>query len=87
LVSGTFTIAHYGAFTAPTGSDLEMTIYEDGISMGVDEFVLDEGTTQGRDTGIGIPVTAGHYYQIKITQIGSSYAGESVYINLLYVTT
>ena len=66
--------------TAPVGADLTVTINKNGSSIGTG--TISDGASSG--TGQTLSSTSfvsGDYLTVDITQIGSSTAGEDLYIN------
>ena len=66
--------------TAPSGADLTVTINKNGSSIGTG--TISDGATSGTgQTLSSTSFSSGDYLTVDITQIGSSTAGEDLYIN------
>ena len=66
--------------TAPVGADLTVTINKNGSSIGTG--TISDGATSGTgQTLSSTSFSSGDYLTVDITQIGSSTAGEDLYIN------
>jgi len=78
--AGTFGTFDMYVKTAPSGAALTVTVKKNGSSIGTGTIA--DGATSG--TGQSLSPTsfsAGDYLTVDITQIGSSTAGEDLYIN------
>ena len=78
--AGTFGTFDMYVKTAPSGAALTVTVNKNGSSIGTGTIA--DGATSG--TGQSLSPTsfsAGDYLTVDITQIGSSTAGEDLYIN------
>ena len=78
--AGTFGTFDMFVATAPVGADLTVTINKNGSSIGTG--TISDGASSG--TGQALSSTSfssGDYLTVDITQVGSSTAGEDLYIN------
>jgi len=66
--------------TAPVGADLTVTINKNGSSIGTGT-ISDGATSSTGQTLSSTSFSSGDYLTVDITQIGSSTAGEDLYIN------
>ena len=81
--TGTISALTIGARTAPTGADLILELYEDGGATGT-TYTLPIGDTTASFGSLTVAVSATSLYTFKVTQKGSTYAGESVYAVITY---
>ena len=78
--AGTFGSFDMYVKTAPVGADLTVTINKNGSSIGTG--TISAGATSGTgQTLSSTSFSSGDYLTVDITQIGSSTAGEDLYIN------
>ena len=82
--TGTFGSFDMFVATAPVGADLTVTINKNGSSIGTG--TISAGATSGTgQTLSSTSFSSGDYLTVDITQIGSSTAGEDLYINFRIV--
>lgn len=78
--AGTFGTFDMYVKTAPTGADLTVTVNKNGSSIGTG--TISQGSTDGLGQTLSpTSFSAGDYLTVDITQIGSTVAGEDLYIN------
>ena len=78
--NGTFGTFDMFVATAPAGADLTVTINKNGSSIGTG--TISDGATSGTgQTLSSTSFSSGDYLTVDITQVGSSTAGEDLYIN------
>ena len=64
--------------TAPSGAALNLALLKNGTSL--QTFSIAADTTTGSSTGLTHSISAGDYFTVNITQVGSSTAGEELYV-------
>ena len=64
--------------TAPSGAALNLALLQNGTSL--QTFSIAADTTTGSSTGLTHSISAGDYFTVNITQVGSSTAGEELYV-------
>lgn len=74
---GTLTSIALSAQIAPTGDDLTVALYKDGVATG-DTWTLADGERALSST-IAVELSGSSIYQLHVTQIGSAYPGEDIY--------
>lgn len=82
--SGTLSLPVLGCKESapPTGSGIQVTLYAAGVATAY-TWTLAAGAS--RETGSdSIAVTAGTVYTIYVNTVGSTYAGEDVYVSFLF---
>ena len=78
--SGTLGTFDMFASTAPVGADLTVTINKNGSSIGTGS--ISDGASSGTaQTLSSTGFSSGDYLTVDITQVGSTTAGEDLYIN------
>ena len=78
--AGTFGTFDMYVKTAPSGAALTVTVNKNGSSIGTGTIA--DGATSGLGQSLSpTSFSAGDYLTVDITQIGSSTAGEDLYIN------
>lgn len=74
--SGSFSSCYVRCKTAPTGAALTGRINKNGVQVAT--FSISAGAQNQTQTGLSIAFSAGDYFTLDITQIGSSVAGSSL---------
>ena len=69
--------------TAPVGADANISIIKNG-STTIKTLSISAGGTSSGDNAVSIALAEGDYITVNITQIGSSTAGEDLYVNLTF---
>lgn len=78
--TGTFGTFDMFTTTAPVGADLTITINKNGSSIGTG--TVSDGNTSGTSQTLSsTSFSSGDYLTVDITQVGSTTAGEDLYIN------
>ena len=74
--AGTFTAIYARVKTAPTGQALNVRVDKNGVSAGTVSIAA--GSTNDSSTGLSISYNAGDYFNIDVTQVGSTVSGSAL---------
>ena len=64
--------------TAPAGAALNLALLKNGSSL--QTFSISADSTSGSSTGLTHSISAGDYFTVNITQVGSTTPGEELYV-------
>jgi len=79
-----YTLSNIYAYvdTAPVGADINLTARKNGVSL--QNFSIADGNNAGATTSLSHSFVAGDYVTVDITQIGSTTAGENLYVVFVF---